>query len=252
MGHAAKAPLIEVFASIQGEGRFVGSPMVFVRTAVCPIRCLYCDTPDSYVAPPEARVGDRAGERREPNPVGAARTAELARSVAPPARGPLVVSVTGGEPLLYPEFVRELGVALHAEGGRLHLETAALHPTALRTALDAIDHVSADYKLPGTLERGDYRQQHRDCIALAVEAGVSVDVKFVLTPAATVEQVGEALEHLADLRTGVVAVLQPVTPFGAVSEAPASELVARCAELAMASQFEVLVLPQVHKMLGLE
>ena len=245
----ARAPLIEIFASIQGEGRFVGAPMVFVRAAVCPIRCVYCDTPDSYRAPTSLEIRDRAGVRGEPNPVGAERAAELVADLASPAR---VVSLTGGEPLLYPEFAAVLGAELRERGYRLHLETAALHPEALSTALGSIDHLSADYKLPGTLERGDYREQHRACIAQAVEARVSVDAKIVVTPTVTAEQLREALDDLAEFRGGVVLVLQPVTPFGAVTEAPAPDLVARAAELAAERGFEVLVLPQVHKTLGLE
>jgi len=44
-----RAPLIEVFSSIQGEGRYVGQPQVFLRLAGCPLRCRWCDTPRSWV-----------------------------------------------------------------------------------------------------------------------------------------------------------------------------------------------------------
>src|SRR5678810_691591 len=76
-GPVPKAPLIEVFHSVQGEGRFVGVPMAFLRVATCPLRCLYCDTPNSYEAP--ARLPVRLGVRdvQEPNPVAADRAADL-------------------------------------------------------------------------------------------------------------------------------------------------------------------------------
>ena len=35
-------PVMEVFASIQGEGAYVGEPQVFVRLRGCPLRCAYC------------------------------------------------------------------------------------------------------------------------------------------------------------------------------------------------------------------
>src|SRR5690606_27206951 len=156
-----RAALIEIFHSIQGEGRFVGQPMAFLRLATCPIRCRYCDTPQSYVAGAELRVAVAGAERREPNPVSAARAAELTLEVAAasPYRraeaGPLRVSVTGGEPLAQPTFVRSFGEVL-GERARLHLETAALDPAALRSVLPVLAHVSADYKLPHTLAAGDH------------------------------------------------------------------------------------------------
>jgi len=41
------APVLEVFASIQGEGAYVGEPQVFLRLRGCPLRCAWCDTPGS-------------------------------------------------------------------------------------------------------------------------------------------------------------------------------------------------------------
>jgi hypothetical protein len=38
-----RAPLLEVFASIQGVGRYTGEAQVFLRLAGCPLRCRYCE-----------------------------------------------------------------------------------------------------------------------------------------------------------------------------------------------------------------
>ena len=37
--------IAEIFYSIQGEGRLLGMPSVFIRTSGCNLRCVWCDTP---------------------------------------------------------------------------------------------------------------------------------------------------------------------------------------------------------------
>ena len=93
---------MEVFASIQGEGLYVGEPQVFVRLFGCPLRCRWCDTPGSWHVPdePTARVALPEGARRQPAWATPFQAATWVAGAEPGA--PRTVSVTGGEPLLWP------------------------------------------------------------------------------------------------------------------------------------------------------
>lgn len=97
--------LAELFHSIQGEGRFVGTPSVFIRTSGCNLRCWFCDTPYTSW-----------------NPEG--RPWTLDEILAWVEQYPGVDAVlTGGEPMLVPDLV-PLTEALHARGHRITVETA--------------------------------------------------------------------------------------------------------------------------------
>src|SRR5688572_9934102 len=102
---AAREPALALFASILGEGAYVGEPQTFVRLAGCPLRCRWCDTPSSWHV------------TRAPEP--AAAVAQRVRALD--GARPRTVSITGGEPLLWPAFVRELARELAPR--RVHLET---------------------------------------------------------------------------------------------------------------------------------
>lgn len=97
--------IAEVFYSVQGEGKLVGVPSVFVRTSGCNLRCTWCDTPYTSWAPE-----------------GVGRTvASLVEEIAAFGAGHVVV--TGGEPLIAPEIVL-LTSELRAQGLHITVETA--------------------------------------------------------------------------------------------------------------------------------
>ena len=244
-----RAALVEIFDSIQGEGRFVGVPMAFVRVATCPLRCSYCDTPHSYVASADFPVTGPARAWRESNPVTPLRAAALVREVVGTVTGKHPVSITGGEPLSYPSFILGLGKALGA-GFPLHLETAAIDAAALRTCLPALAHVSADYKLPETVQGQLLGDAHVACVAAAVAHGdVTIDVKIVLTAEVADTSLQVALRQLSPFAADLLLVLQPVTPFGLVRTSPPANRLQAWTAMARAAGFAVRLLPQVHKML---
>lgn len=92
-------PVLEMFCSVQGEGKYTGIPSFFVRVAGCNLRCVFgesrCDTPYSSFElekPKWNTVHDTAmafGEMAFQNP--------NVRHVV----------ITGGEPMLYKEQIKE-------------------------------------------------------------------------------------------------------------------------------------------------
>ncbi|MCH8149769.1 MAG: 7-carboxy-7-deazaguanine synthase QueE [Planctomycetes bacterium] len=95
----------EIYASIQGEGKLVGVPSVFIRTSGCNLRCTWCDTPyTSWNPEGESQTIDEIIERT--------RTFASRHVV-----------LTGGEPMIAPE-VGELTRRLKREDYHLTIETA--------------------------------------------------------------------------------------------------------------------------------
>jgi 7-carboxy-7-deazaguanine synthase len=81
----------EIFGpTIQGEGPLIGRPTVFVRTGGCDYRCAWCDT--LYAVLPEYR-DDWAP--MTPDDI-------MARVIERAGGGPVLVSLSGGNPALQP------------------------------------------------------------------------------------------------------------------------------------------------------
>ena len=261
------APVLEVFASIQGEGLYVGEPQVFLRLRGCPLRCRYCDTPGSWVVGPD--------DRARIDPLGAAAPRREAQWATPfqaacwiaSAEGATrrTVSLTGGEPLLWPGFVEHL--AEFAAPRRVHLETAGAHPAALARVLARVHHVSLDLKLAADLERpvplpaelgATAEPVPRDAAewsaarraSLALVAGRDACAKLVLGGGRPALEYAPLLDELAELAPDVPLFVQPATPMGGV-RAPARAELESLVEAALARELSVRVVPQVHRTLRL-
>jgi len=246
---SAEAPLVEVFVSIQGEGAWIGYPMLFVRTAACPLRCTYCDTVESYQAPDQVPVRDFRDEvvGTLDNRVSATEIEQLLADGV--VDGFAHVSLTGGEPLLYPDFARELFARLREHGLRTHLETAALSPEALATVAPELDHLSMDWKLPATIGR-DVSDQHVACLETGLRSNCEVTVKVVLTAGFDDEELVDALDHLQRFKDRALVVLQPVTPCLHETEPLPRERLLGASDEARIRGLRYRVLPQMHKYLG--
>lgn len=104
-----KFRVVEIFASLQGEGVNLGKPAVFIRLAGCPIRCRYCDTKYSW------------------DPLGGVEmdAEEIVQRAA--AYGQLGhVVITGGEPLIW-RNLHELACPLRRLG-TVEVETSGVYP----------------------------------------------------------------------------------------------------------------------------
>lgn len=119
-----KAPIKEIFSSIQGEGPYIGYKQLFIRFCGCNLKCNYCDTDFDtsnstlYSVDELANIVDNTDCHS--------------------------VSLTGGEPLLHSDFLKKFLPKLNTKN---YLETNATLPDKLQEIIDYVDIISADIKL---------------------------------------------------------------------------------------------------------
>jgi organic radical activating enzyme len=99
---------MEHFYTLQGEGKFTGTPAYFIRLGGCDVGCVWCDVKESWdaAAHPHMTVDELIAEVNQ-------------------YPGTLVV-ITGGEPAMYD--LTALVDALKANGKYVAIETSGAHP----------------------------------------------------------------------------------------------------------------------------
>jgi 7-carboxy-7-deazaguanine synthase len=141
--------IIEIFASLQGEGLRQGQPTVFIRFSGCNLKCPFCDTPYAW------------NGGRELTPSQALQKIQIIRGRYPADWACL----TGGEPLL--QDVSGLVKDLRREGLKIQVETNA---TLYRPL--AVDWYTVSPKPPRYSYRPEYRKRAKE-VKLVVTRSLS-------------------------------------------------------------------------------
>lgn len=174
----------EIFYSIQGEGRLLGVPSVFVRTSGCNLRCRWCDTPYTSWQP--------EGKSWSVKNI-------LAEVEKYPARH---VVITGGEPLLAPD-IEELAHELKQRGAHITIETAATIFKPL-----AADLISMSPKLanstPWKKAHGEFAAMHEKrrlnfAVMEKYLAGYDYQLKFVVDRQTDLDEVRAVVGQLPNV-----------------------------------------------------
>ena len=151
----------EIFYSLQGEGFWTGTPMVFVRLSGCNLRCPFCDT-----------------DHQEGRPMTARDILEAVRKEGGVCRR---VCLTGGEPLL--QVNQELLDTLQDAGYQLHLETNGTRPVP-----EMIDWVTLSPKedVPGLVGHGKVVLERANEVKLVYDGSLEEErmEKWAAFPAA--------------------------------------------------------------------
>jgi 7-carboxy-7-deazaguanine synthase len=236
------APLYEIFSSIQGEATRIGERHLFVRLAGCDLSCTFCDTPASRKIPECARVFLEGKVEEVRNPL---TREELDRWVTKldEASGPHhAISLTGGEPLLFVDYLLPLARDWRARGHRILLETGGHRPRDLERMLPQTDVVMADVKIRSSAGFATDPATAKEFLALAPERECCV--KVVVSAKTTAAEV-EGVAGLVPAKVPLI--LQPVT--GAAFSPPPGDHLLALQRAAMAIHRDTRVIPQAHRIL---
>jgi len=161
----------ELFATIQGEGHWTGTPSTFVRLQGCEVGCPWCDTKHTWKASDRKRVDrDTMLAKTVSAPTWAQLDAgQLAAEVL--ALGQRHVVITGGEPC--EQDIHELTVRL-ARQGRVQIETSGTQ--LVNVDPDTWVTLSPKVDMPGQLTVKREALDRADEIKMPVASQRDIDV----------------------------------------------------------------------------
>jgi 7-carboxy-7-deazaguanine synthase len=181
----------EMFLSVQGEGRTMGLPTVFVRLSGCNLDCRWCDT----------RYAEEGGSEMSVDEVLAGIKGYRTRHVC----------LTGGEPLWHDETPILISRLLE-EGKHVSLETnGSLSITGLPDHPDLM--ISMDYKCPSSGMEG------RMLVENLRNLKPKDQLKFVVADREDLERAEEVLRKFVPDCPAIF------TPVGGLTLAPVVEFV---------------------------
>lgn len=147
----------EIFYSIQGEGPNLGKPAIFLRTAGCHLRCVWCDSKFTW--------DRKSGKKME--------TSEIVKKIKSFPCKHLII--TGGEPLLQQSAIIELCKKL--KGYYIEIETSG----SLKSHIDEyVNHYNCSPKLSNSKNRRIHLEKFpKDSTAYKFVVDTKADLKEI-------------------------------------------------------------------------
>jgi len=224
---ALKGKVSEVFKSIQGEGLYQGVDQIFVRFFGCNLECSFCDTKLDYY--------------KEKT------TLELFNEIV--SFGDChSLSITGGEPLLQIDFLRELLKFLKNQkqfSNGIYLETNGTLPENLEKVIEYTDIIAMDFKLPSSTGLDQFWEEHQKFLKIACKK--KTFVKAVINTTTIIEDVCKMIEIIKNSGEEATVVLQPQDSLEIMVKSKLEGFRQLCQE----EGIQAKIIPQIHKKLGL-
>lgn len=214
----------EIFASIQGEGPYIGYKQVFIRFCNCNLKCNYCDT--------EFDSNECLNDFLPSELVEYLKSFENYHSI----------SLTGGEPLLSVDFLKDFLPLI--PGKKIYLETNATLSDHLKEIIDFVDIIAADIKLESATGIKDTYKLHDKFFEVAKQK--ECFAKVVFNNSITDEEILVACE-LAN-KYNLLLVLQPAMIEDKMSVS--SEFCEEVLDKFLSHHANTCLIPQVHKFLN--
>jgi 7-carboxy-7-deazaguanine synthase len=223
-----KARIAEVFQSIQGEGIYLGKEQIFIRFYGCNLNgCRFCDTQlDSFK---EYEPGD------------------LFNYLKSGFNGLHSVVLTGGEPLVQKDFLREFLPLLKQAGFELYLETNATLPEALKGIIDYIDIIAMDFKLPSSTGLRGFWPEHEAFLRLAAQR--EVFIKAVICNTTELMDLQQAIQIISKVNQNIPFILQPNS---FELSTLLMDKIQEFKRFPLKFLSDVRVIPQMHKVIGVK
>ncbi|MBP7211526.1 7-carboxy-7-deazaguanine synthase QueE [bacterium] len=219
------ANIREIFTSLQGEGPYVGVKQLFIRFCGCNLDCEYCDTEemDNKILKFNAKHLRTYIEQFDVNTVHS-------------------ISLTGGEPLLWTDFLKEF---LPLTDTKIYLETNSTLPKELEKIIKYINIISADIKLPSSSKVENSFELHDDFFKTATKYNTDLFAKIVFDENITEDEIAKSAKLAKTYKFPII--LQPKT----VNEQLNIdyEIISKIFNKFLSYGIDVRVIPQVHKFL---
>ncbi|MBI3252648.1 MAG: 7-carboxy-7-deazaguanine synthase QueE [Candidatus Omnitrophica bacterium] len=225
----------EIFSSLQGEGPYLGVRQIFVRFGRCNMHCGYCDELEK-MKEENFSVWSLSGLLAEIDKMEKEKGAHHS------------VSLTGGEPLFYAQFLKNFLPKLKERGWVTYLETNGTLPAALEGVLKWTDIIAMDLKPSSSTGDRGFKREHKEFLKMAKKKDLFV--KVVVTPATTESDIRECIALTEQAGGKIPFIFQPLSdPFG-INQKALSLIEGSFFALAQQTLADVRVIPQMHKIWG--